>query len=279
MHISPALVLVFSLILSVIIGVLVTPKEYSLRSKFLWAIVSAMIGSGFSTLIYLQFSLADLEKLKDNIVKQNNLSLLESKVNEMDTDSPILETYRRYLVKTNQRLNESMNGVISLEDEDEVINEWCHLFQSTTSRHIKATNIITPEYWLKESIFSKEQLNIQRTAINNDCVVERIFIYDEKTNLNLLDSLAELNKSIGVNVRFLKFNKLQSNSIFLKHSPAIKGAEDFVICDYNITLLTISHPQKRTINYGYICDDRKVIDTAIEIFSNLWTLSEKELKR
>ena len=269
-------VLFITFIISIIVGWLCVPKKSGWQTIVLWIFIAALIGLVTPTLIFLQKNLQDFLEVKTEIVKRNNLQKLEDKINSLDSNDPIYNPYKKYLTKINNEIEDSANGIIILDDEDEVIVEWNRIFESK-SKHIKATNIISPNFWLEESNFSKAQVEIQKNAIKNDYKISRLFIYDNFTDIVILRKLAEQQKNIGIDVRFIHSDKFRANSVFLKNSSIIRGAEDFVISDFNIVLLTISNPRTKGINHGFICNDRKMVDVALEIFDNVWRISEIEL--
>jgi hypothetical protein len=274
------IVLAFITLMSLVIGILMTPKNSTSRRTILNAIIGSIIGAVVPTLIYLQFNIDEIIHLKSKIIEQNNLELLETKVNTSEKNNPFFVSYQNYLEKINKELVDAYSGVILLDDEKEVIDEWKLLFSYSKSRIIKATNIISPRFWLEESGFSKEQLRIQSDAIKNDYTIKRIFIYDESDcNLQELDSLANQQINAGIDVRFISLNRLHSTPIFLKNNSILKGTEDFVISDFNVVLLTIPNPKTKEINHGFICNNREIVDTAMDIFSDLWEIADKTLQK
>ena len=272
-------VLTISIIISILIGYLLTPKDSSWRKSLLNGIIGALIGTLTPTLVYTQYSLEELLNLRSRIVNQNRLRLLDAKIHSMDKSMALYESYKIYFKKIESELGQALNGTLKLDDEEEVIDEWKRIFLESKSRYILATNIITPSYWLNESSFSRDQLKIQKNAIENDYTIHRILIYENSnTNFRLLDSLAKQQRIIGVDIRFLALSEIRSNYNYMKQNAKIKGTEDFVIADYNSVLLTISNPKNKMINHGYITNERKRVDAAIEIFRELWKSANKTIK-
>jgi hypothetical protein len=271
------IILFASIVVAIILGTVIQHSPTT-RGKLFVATISAIVGAIIPTLVYVEIYMGKFI----SSLQKNKYTVLEEKVSSYSSEDNASLSYKTYLSRLNNELDEAIIGNIKLNDEEEVIEEWKKLFdiEKEKSKQILATNIINPNFWLKESSFSKEQEKIQKEAINNDFIIKRILIYDANDKGDLrkeLVNLANQQKSIGVEIKFLTIDDLNNNNVFIKNKSTIKGAEDFVVSDFNRVLMTISDPKSKTIKYGFISDDRSTVDIAVKIFNDLWMNSKTNI--
>ena len=274
-------VLIISLLVGAIAGIIFSPKN-SLKSTTRDALIAAIVSATSTTLYSAMVEMNKINQLRSELVSQREESLyeqLETKISKKTNSDHVYSSFKKYQNKLTKELESALLGTLRLDDEDEVLIEWKKMFQGSQSKTIKATNIIPATFWLEQSSFGVEQLRIQKEAIERDFNIHRIFIYERSDNDELiaLQKVAKQHLEIGIKVKFLEFSKLKESVVFNKNQVAIYGAEDIVVADENVVLLTFPNNKSGNINHGYISEDRATVDAALIIYGELWKIATENI--
>jgi hypothetical protein len=261
---------VLSLIVAGSIGFALS-TDMPIKQRIRNTLISASIGTIFITVFQLQFELKELRQIKNEMIKPNSLAKLNALIEKSSNGTPMLSSiiYKRDKIET--EIVDAVNGKLSLVGEDEVIYEWTRMFKEAGSL-VYATNYVSPDFWISGSEFSSKQFEIQKNTINAGVTIRRIFIYNDSTEIPKIKQLALKQKNIGIDVRLLKRDKLESMQTFIEYRSE-GGSIDFVIFDLNIVLLTHVDEQ-RNISIGYLTKTRNMVDNAQAIFNKIWPISE-----
>lgn len=271
------LILIFTAIISILLGYVFTPKGDS-RIAMRNSLLGGLIGTTVITLIFVQFELIQISKINEKLVNHNPLSRLDEMLKESPQDVPMKQSIEEKKKKIEEEILNIINGSIYLKDEEEVIAEWERCFNQS-SQKVYATNYIPPHFWLKDSKFSKLQKEVQEKAGLRGVEIYRIFIYNDqnKEEVEQTRLLAQQQKSIKINVRFLSYNDLIKSTNFVKYSSDLKGAIDFVLFDVNIVLLTYPNPSNRDVESGILTKERQAVDAAKNLFENLYSIANNKI--
>ena len=270
-------IMLIGLCLSVLAGYFLSSRQTT-RITIRDASISAALGTVLLTIVLLQYELVALRDLREQIVQPNALGQLKNIVENSPIDLPMLKAMIARKEKIENEAASVVRGRIELRDEDEVIAEWSRSF-SESATSILATNYISPSFWLKGSEFSKKQFEIQTLARHRGVTIKRIFIYMDSNpkELKEIDRLAQQQRSIGIEVRYLSYSKLRSSPLFIKLSPVLNGAIDFVAFDLNVVLLTFPNLDTREIQWGILSKERELVDGARDLFEKLWSVSDEKI--
>jgi hypothetical protein len=271
------IIVIGGLIISAIVGYLVSSRE-STAITIRDACLSAAFGTVLLMTIQLQYELVMLRNLRGEIVRPNALHRLETVLENSSSDTPMLKAMMAHKDRMEKELSDIVRGRIELGDQEAVIEEWTRAF-SEAATSVYATNFVSPAFWLGGSEFSARQFQIQNSARDRGVTIQRIFIYvgNSDEELRQIKKLTEQQRSIGIEVRFLSYAKLISSPPFIKYSPVLTGAIDFVIYDLNVVLLTFPNPGSRQIEWGVISKERPIVDGATDLFKKLWSISDQTL--
>jgi hypothetical protein len=269
------IIVIISICISAVIGYLLSSKQ-STTIKVRDALLGAVLGVILLTIVLLQYELIALRGLRDQIVKPNPLDQLKNLLEHSPSDAPMIESMMSQKDKIEKELSDIVRGRIELRDAEEVVQEWARLF-SQSATIVNATNFVSPMFWLSGSEFSTKQFEIQNLARRRGVIIKRIFIYvgDTDEEREQIRRLAEQQRSIGIEVRFMSYSKVISSQSFIKYSPVLNGAIDFVVYDLNVVLLTFPNPDTREIEWGVLSKERPIVDGARDLFEKLWSIADE----
>lgn len=273
------IVWLISLALGVLVGFIFSTRD-SKKMMVRDAVISGTISTTIAMIFSTVFVIKEVTSLSERLVRDNAFSDLTEKIKNKPSNELTHSTLNNYYNKIEDEINQAILGTIKLDDEDEVVTEWKRFFKDANSRSIKATNIIPADFWLEESTFSIDQLDLQKGAIDRDYSIQRIFLYKESDSAERekLLKLAKDHSSIGIKVKFLSFERIEKSAVvFNKKKSTIFGTKDIVITDENVVLLTITYPTNGKISHGYLSEDRNVVDAALAIYDELWKIADEEL--
>ena len=265
------------LVVSCLIGYALSDKQ-SLKISIRDSIIGGILGTIVLTLTLFQFELSFLKELRENLESNNSLSLLDRDLDSLSKDEPLYLSIVFHRDQVIEEIENIRNGRIKLDNEQEVINEWKRLFDSS-SNSIYATNFVSPKFWTQGSVFSAEQSKIQQEAIDRGVNIRRLFIYSGESDSEILHlkEIVDQQKEIGIEVKFIKFENLKALAAYSSYSPSLGGAIDFVIYDLNSVLLTYLN-SFQLINSGILTKERVPVDNSLSLFSSLWLIASEEIK-
>lgn len=271
------IILLTGLSISSLVGYLLSSRQ-SIKKTVRDSFLGAIIGTIFLTLVLLQYELVALRNMRDEIIKPNTLDQLTNLLEVTPSDAPMINSILSRKEKLEAELSRVIQGRIELRDEDEVIEEWTRLFFESAT-NVNATNYVSPDFWIEGSEFSAKQFDIQETARQRGVTIKRIFIYvgNSDEELKQINNLVQQQESIGIEVRFISHTKVKSSQAFIKYSPTLNGAIDFVIYDLNVVLLTFPNPDTRQIEWGILTKERLVVDGARDLFEKIWSIADENL--
>lgn len=270
-------IIIFGTCISAIVGYILSSRE-NIRIVIRDACIGGAAGTVLLTVVLLQFELVELRTLRSLILKPNLLEQLNEIVKNTASNDPMLKSTLVHKDLIEEELTNIVKGHITLKDEDEVIDEWSRLF-TVSGTNINATNYITPNFWIGGSNFSAKQFEIQKAATQRGVRIRRIFIYNENDGQELaqINNLANQQRSLKIEVKFASYEEVNNSQPFIKYSPVLGGAIDFVIYDLNVVLLTFPKPNTREIESGILTKERPVVDGARDLFEKLWNISGDSL--
>lgn len=269
--IAQLMIWVIGILVSGTIGFLLS-KGQSSRDVVKNTLLSALIGTGFLTIMQLQYELSSFRGLRYKVAKPNVLEEVSGVIENSSRSTPMLSSIRFRRDSLEDELQGLLEGNISLKDEEEVIREWARMFGEAGTA-VAATNYVSPDFWVQGSEFSSKQLSVQRKATENGVKVRRIFIYEESPETDKLGGLALEQKDIGIDVRSVRREDIEAMQSYNKYVPALGGTIDFVIFDLNTVLLTYVD-ERREISLGELSKERVKVDNARDFFEKVWRISE-----
>ena len=272
--IEPLIILIVSAIVGAVLslfqgGVTTSQKIFDGAQN---AILVALV-----IMLYYTYAASNtLVELKDEIVKPNALTQVYEAISD-ELPGPYKETFVEFEATNTARLLDAAKGNIWLAGEDQVVDAWERMFLGSETA-ILATNYITEDFWLDDPSFEGVQRRVHDDAISRGVVIKRIFVFDNPLGNDRAEKLMGLmheQLKFGVQVKIVEKEVFESSGVFLQQKSELGGVIDFVVFDVSVALINTHDPDTRKISSGILSNQRRRVDAAQAVFSDLWKRAVK----
>lgn len=274
---TQTLILIAGFLASAIAGYLLSSKEnfrVSVRDSFL----SSVLGTSLLTMFFVQLELSAFRGVAERVVAPNALEHLSRIITESTTE-PLLRQLVEQKARIETELQELARGRVALRDEGDVIDAWSQSFTSAVAS-VNAINLVAPDFWLHGTEFSAKQHDIQKAARARGVAIRRMFILASSSDEEIaaVNALAEDQRALGIEVRFLRLPQVLASPAYGKYSSQLSNAIDLVLFDLNVVLATFTNPDSHKIQRGVLSSERTIVDAATAFFERLWSMASTEIR-